>query len=138
MPVRGPGRHVLALEIMVLMAGAAFQAGDTLAFATTPNVHRMLVSVIALPGKVSAGMAIHATLMPQHRHDGCKCGCRRGPIACRGSRGMLPVFPLRNRLERPLAGQDAGCERKRQSQCKPKSAHSLPRGCAERPTRAQP
>jgi hypothetical protein len=41
-------------KIMVLMAGAASQTSDTLAFKATPNVHCVPVPVIALSGKVSA------------------------------------------------------------------------------------
>jgi hypothetical protein len=39
---------------MVLMAGAASQTGDTLAFGTTPDVHSVPMVVISLPRKVSA------------------------------------------------------------------------------------
>jgi len=41
-------------KIMVLMAGAASQTGDTLTFEPTPDVHRVPVFVVSLPGKVSA------------------------------------------------------------------------------------
>jgi len=69
MPTGSSGRHVLSLKIVVLMASAAFQSSNALAIKATPDVHRMPVSVVALPGKVSAGMAIHATRMPQHGND---------------------------------------------------------------------
>src|ERR1051326_5143979 len=69
MPAGSSGRHVLSLKIMVLMAGAAFHSGDALSIETAADVHRMPVSIVALPGKVSAGMAIHAAPMPEHRHD---------------------------------------------------------------------
>jgi hypothetical protein len=38
---------------MVLMAGAASQTSNTLAFMPAPDVHRVPMSVIALSGKVS-------------------------------------------------------------------------------------
>jgi len=41
-------------KIMVLMAGAASQTGDTLAFTPTPDVHRVPMPIVSLPGKVSA------------------------------------------------------------------------------------
>jgi hypothetical protein len=41
-------------KIMVLMAGAASQTSDTLAFTPAPDVHCVPVPVIALSGKVSA------------------------------------------------------------------------------------
>jgi hypothetical protein len=41
-------------KIMVLMAGAASQTGDTLAFEPAPNVHSVPMSIVSLPGKVSA------------------------------------------------------------------------------------
>jgi hypothetical protein len=39
---------------MVLMAGAASQTWNTLAFTPAPDVHCVPVSVIALSGKISA------------------------------------------------------------------------------------
>lgn len=66
MPIRRSRRHVLSRKIMVLMAGAASQTGDTLTVQTTANVHGMPMQVISLPGKVSTGMAIHTARMPEH------------------------------------------------------------------------
>jgi hypothetical protein len=54
-------------KIMILMTGAAFQAGDTFPIETPPDVHRVPVSVVSLPGKVSTRMAVHTTRMTKHR-----------------------------------------------------------------------
>ena len=53
MPIGSAGRHVFSRKIMVLMAGAASQTGNALAFRPTPDVHRMSVPVISLAGEVS-------------------------------------------------------------------------------------
>jgi hypothetical protein len=53
-------------KIMILVTGAAFQAGDTLPIETAPDIHRVPVSVVSLPGEVSIGMAVHTTRMPEH------------------------------------------------------------------------
>jgi hypothetical protein len=45
---------VFSRKIMVLMAGAASQTGDTLAFTPAPDVHCVPMSVVALPGKIAA------------------------------------------------------------------------------------
>lgn len=107
MPAGSPGRHVLSFKIMVLMAGAAFHPGDALSIHTAPDVHRVPVSIVSLPGKISAGMAIHTTPMPEHRHDRFKRRRGRSLIACRASRQMLPIFLLGSRVERPLTDQAA-------------------------------
>src|ERR1700739_1452534 len=69
MPPCGPGRHVFSSEIMVLMAGATPQTGDTLAFQTPPDVHCVPMSIVSLARKVSARMAVHAARMPEHGHN---------------------------------------------------------------------
>ena len=66
MPVRRSGRHVLPRKIMVLMAAAASHTGNTLSIRAAPDVHGVPVQVVSLPGKVSTGMAIHASRMPEH------------------------------------------------------------------------
>jgi hypothetical protein len=51
---------------MVLMAGAASHTRDSLSVNAAPDVHCVSVQVVSLPGKVSTGMAIHATRMPEN------------------------------------------------------------------------
>jgi hypothetical protein len=107
---------MFSFKIMVLMAGAALQSGDALSIETPPNVHRMPVSIVALPGKVSTGMAIHATRMPEHRDDRFERCCGRRIIAYRFCCDMLRILLLRRSPERPVAGQRASCKRKHQDQ----------------------
>jgi hypothetical protein len=63
---------------MVLMAGAASHTRDSLSVNAAPDVHCVSVQVVSLPGKVSTGMAIHATRMPEnweYRLKGRYCFC---------------------------------------------------------------
>jgi hypothetical protein len=63
MPVRRSWRHVRTLEVVILVTGTAFDGGNAIAIGTTPYIHRVPVSIISLPRKVSLGMAIHAARM---------------------------------------------------------------------------
>jgi hypothetical protein len=54
---------------MVLMAGAALFSGHTMTFRASSHVHRVRMTVIALPREVTARVAVHAAGMPQHRHE---------------------------------------------------------------------
>src|SRR3954463_15764415 len=93
MPIGSPGRHVFSSKIMVLMAGAASQTSDTLAFTPTPDVHSVPMSIVSLAGEVSTRMAVHAARMPEHGHNRFKgrCGCCIILLCCFGS-DVLPGF----------------------------------------------
>jgi hypothetical protein len=54
---------MLSLKVVVLMTATAFHCEGAMAIGTTPHIHRVPVSIIALSWKVSAGMAIHAARM---------------------------------------------------------------------------
>jgi hypothetical protein len=63
---------------MVLVAGAALHAIYAMPVRTAPDVHHVLVHIIALPGIISGRVAIHAAWIPQYRHNclerrGCPC-----------------------------------------------------------------
>jgi hypothetical protein len=61
---------VCANEIVVLMAGAAFFRGYTVALRATPHVHGVGMAIISLPGEISSRMTIHAARMAQNRDEG--------------------------------------------------------------------
>jgi hypothetical protein len=69
MPIRCAGRHVLSGKVMILVAGAAFQAGNTLAFKSAADVHGVLVAIVSLAREVSGGVAVHAARMMEYWHD---------------------------------------------------------------------
>jgi hypothetical protein len=74
MPTRGSRRHVRTCKIVVLMAGTAFHCVCSSPVRTAANVHGVRMTVVALPGKVPAGVAIHAARVPQNGKDGFKRG----------------------------------------------------------------
>jgi hypothetical protein len=91
MPVRRSGRHVLSRKIMVLMAGAASHTGNTLSIRAAPDVHGVQVQVVSLAGKVSTGMAIHASRMPEHWEYCLEGGCRLRIVTHRLRAGLFSV-----------------------------------------------
>src|SRR6476660_3144053 len=78
-----------ARQIVVLMTGAAFFRRHTVTGGAATHVHGMGMPVVALPGKISGGVAIHASRMAQDRSKGREqravpfCRSRRGDGACR-------------------------------------------------------
>jgi hypothetical protein len=74
MPTWGSRRHVWACKIVVLMAGTAFHCVGSGPVRTPANVHGVRMTVVALPGKVPAGVAIHAARVPQNGKDAFKGG----------------------------------------------------------------
>jgi hypothetical protein len=73
-PVRRSGRHMRARKIVILVTGAALNRIRSLPIGSAPDLHRMLMSVIALTREVSTGVTIHAARMAQHRDDRLKSG----------------------------------------------------------------
>jgi len=71
------GRQVSSGEIMVLVAGAALLRGYTPSLRPPPHVHGMRMSIVPLPGKVPAGVAVHASWVTQDGEHGLKGS--RGP-----------------------------------------------------------
>src|SRR6185503_13691394 len=116
MPAWRSRRHMFSSKIMVLMAGAASQTGNTLAFAPAADVHRVPVTVVSLPGKVSARMAVHAARMPEHRHNRFKgCYGRCMILMCRFGSDVRAGFLLCvccNAFKPPSACKPANCKSK--------------------------
>jgi hypothetical protein len=56
-------------EIMILVAGAAFDGIRATAVVSAANLHCVAMAVVALTGKVSARVAIHATRVAKHRNN---------------------------------------------------------------------
>src|SRR5258708_5739140 len=81
MPIRGAWRHVLPCQIMDLVTGIALHAGHTLPVGTSPNIHPMLVTIIALTREVSVGVAVHAARVMKNFHHGFKRSGGRSIIA---------------------------------------------------------
>src|SRR6476646_3002556 len=95
MPVRRSGRHVLPSKIMVLMAAAASHTGNTLAIEAAPDVHGVPVQVVSLPGKVSTGMAVHASRMAEYWEYRLEGRCRLRIVAHRLRAGLFSVNMFR-------------------------------------------
>jgi hypothetical protein len=79
---------VQSLKVEVLVAGAASHSRNTVPVETTAYIHRVLVAVVSLAGKVAAGMTIHTTGMMQDRDHGLKSfgGSSIVPLCCCTSR----------------------------------------------------
>src|SRR5215469_9149107 len=90
MPVRRSRRDMQAFKIVVLMTTAALERDDAVAFRATADVHGVPVTIVALPRKVSARVAVHAARMLQHRENGLKCRHGRNIIALFRSDGISP------------------------------------------------
>jgi hypothetical protein len=60
---------VRAIQIMVLMAGAAFLSGHSEALRAASDVHGVPVAVIALPRIITFRVAVHAAGMTQHGNE---------------------------------------------------------------------
>jgi hypothetical protein len=57
------------------MAGAAFDDMQPFPIGPTPDLHRMLMAIVSLAGKVPSGVAIHTARVPQYGNDVLKsCG----------------------------------------------------------------
>src|ERR1700674_160763 len=85
---------MLAGKIVILMAGAAFFRREAVTIGTAADVHGVRVAVIALPGKISFRVAVHAARMVQHGDEGGEegaiagGGARRGRLGCGCGRKM--------------------------------------------------
>jgi hypothetical protein len=77
-PIRRSRRHVHAREVMVLVTGAASNRIYSAPVRSPSDLHRVLMAVISLTRKISGGMAVHASRMPQYGND-CLKGIRGGP-----------------------------------------------------------
>ena len=64
MPAGRSRREMCAVEIVILVAGAAFFRGHSVTVWTSPHIHGVLVSIIALPRKIPSGVTIHAARVP--------------------------------------------------------------------------
>jgi hypothetical protein len=67
-----------AIEIVILMAGAAFFGSNAHTCGTAPDVHGVPVAVVALTRIITFGVAIHAAGMTQ---DGNECDKERAVVA---------------------------------------------------------
>ena len=83
MPIQGSRRHVLTGKVVVLMARTAFHCVGSVPVWTAANAHRVRMTVVALSGKVPAGVAIHAARVTQDGNDGFKGGGRHLTITRR-------------------------------------------------------
>ncbi len=60
---------MFARKVVVLMTGAAFFRSDSVTVGAATHVHRMRMPIVSLPGKVSLGMAVHASRVAEHREQ---------------------------------------------------------------------
>jgi hypothetical protein len=58
-----------SFQVVVLVAGAAFNGGNSVSIGTAPHIHGVPVAVITLPWKIPARVAVHASRVMKHRHD---------------------------------------------------------------------
>jgi hypothetical protein len=72
-------------QVMILVTRAAFNRVHSLPVGSASDLHRMLMAVVSLTGKISGGVTIHAPRMAQYRNDSLKSSNRT--VA---RRGLLP------------------------------------------------
>jgi hypothetical protein len=60
------------IEVVVLVACTTFHSDDAVSVGTTPHIHGVPMTVIALAWKISLGMAIDASRVMEHRDHGFK------------------------------------------------------------------
>jgi hypothetical protein len=83
MPVGRSRRRMQSSRIVFLMTSAAYDRIRSASIGSAPDLQGMRMAVVSLPGKVSAGMAVHAARVMQYRNDPLE-GSGRGPITgCR-------------------------------------------------------
>jgi hypothetical protein len=98
-----------AREVVILVTGAALNRIHSLSIGSAPDLHRMLMSVIALAGKVSTGVTVHATRMAQHRDDSLESGsCTIVPPYVRRDSG-IGMFGLRGGVKCKQEGDEDEC-----------------------------
>jgi hypothetical protein len=69
---------MLARQIVILVTATTRHASHIFSILTTPHIHRVPMSIVSLPRKVSIRMAIHASGMMKHRDHGLeRTGGRR-------------------------------------------------------------
>ncbi len=114
-PVRRAGRRVHAFNVMVLMASTAFQRRHAVSLWAPRNIHRVAVTVVSLPRKISRGVAIHTAWMAEHWNNGFKCiGCRLIITRQRAEYSIAPgvevslFLPCRLSSRRSMRKHDGG------------------------------
>lgn len=68
-PAGRAGRRVETSDVVILMADAAFLRGHAQTSCAAADVHGVPVAVVALPGKISSGVAVQAAWMFQDREQ---------------------------------------------------------------------
>src|SRR6267142_3505980 len=74
-PARRSGRRVQAGNIMVLMTGRTLFRRDAHASHAAPDIHGVLMPIIALARKIPRRVTIHAARMLQYRQQCCERRC---------------------------------------------------------------
>src|SRR5580704_17434330 len=80
MPIERARRHVLPCEVVVLETGTIAHARDPLPLGTSPNIHPVLMAVVALWRKISIGVAVHAARVMKNLRHGFKGSSGSGII----------------------------------------------------------
>ncbi len=101
-----------AWEVVILVAGAAFHRGYAVPIRTTAHIHGVPVIVVALAGKISAGMAVHAARVVEHRQHSFECGCCAGVITRRRAVNVrdiaaMPGLASKNEMQPATAATTA-------------------------------
>src|SRR5882724_8162577 len=69
MPARRPWREMKAIEIVILMAGAALDNVGPVSIRPTLDLHGVRMAVITLARIVAGRMTVHTSRMTQDRND---------------------------------------------------------------------
>lgn len=69
-PIGCAGWHVQAVEVVILVAGAAPNGVGAMTIGTALDVHDVGMAVVSLTREVSAGMTVHAAWMMKNGNDG--------------------------------------------------------------------
>ena len=83
-PVRCSRRRMWPGKVVVLMATAAFTAGNTIPIGTATDIHRVPMTVVSLPREVAFRVAIHASGITKNLDHGFERCTGDGIVAGRG------------------------------------------------------
>lgn len=74
-PIGRAGRHVKVGQIMILMAGTAFDGVDAVTIGAPPDVHNVGMAVVSLAREIAGGMTVHAARVAKDGNHGFEsCG----------------------------------------------------------------
>src|ERR1700741_3023980 len=87
-----PRRQMRAGEIVVLVTRAARSRRHPMAVGAAAHVHRVRMTVVALPREVAGRMTVHTARIPQDRYEGGEQGAVSSRWSCSNGRSRGRIF----------------------------------------------